>query len=196
MYKDISLGGGGVAWTRNPPNTAMVDGGFLRPLVMRFRFRPLVNCSGRLFTDLRRRLHPQGDRFHGGRTASHPVERHAALLQGKRSGGQQAAAQAVAAPVDGRPPDRHDHRRDRPCRRGWRQRLDQTLAAGRVARVQRRWRCVIPFRRLSARCQRGDGGVGGDGGLVRASPIIHNHSCAHNNPSITLNVVTVYYCLW
>lgn len=141
--------------------------------------RPLVNRSGRLFTDLRRRLHPQGDGLHGGRTASHPVERHAALVQGKRSGGQQAAAQAVAASVDGRPPDRHDHRRDRSCR----QRFDQKLAAGRVARVQRRWRCFIAFRRLSARYRwRGDGGVGGGGGggLVRASPIICDRRCAAN----------------
>lgn len=149
----------------------MADGGFLRP-PLTVSGRP-SNRSGLLFTDLRRRLRPQGDGLHGGRTAPHTVERDAALVQGKRSGGQQAAAQAVAASVDGRPPDRHDHRRDRPCRRG--RRFGQNLAAaGRVARVQGRRGRVIAFRRLSARRRRGDGGVGGRGGVVRASPIIHN----------------------
>lgn len=125
-------------------------------------------------SDLRWRIHPQRDGLHGRRAAPHPVERHAVHVQGKRAA-EQAAAQAVAAAVDGRLPDRDDSRRDRPSR-GQRQQPEQKLA-GRAARAQqrrRRRRCTAAIRRRLSACRRhrptASGARRGRGrGLVRAS---------------------------
>jgi len=66
-------------------------------------------CCG--ISDLRRRIHTQGNGLHGRGTASHAAERYAAHVQGRFfATGQKAASKTVATSLDDRYPRRDNLR--------------------------------------------------------------------------------------
>lgn len=125
-----------------------------------------------VISDLRRRLHPQGNGLHGRGTAPDAAEHHAALVQGRSAGCGQAAAEAVATAVDDRVPDAHDFRGGRGPRSAGQL---QPQLEGRPARVQQR-RVVVDGDGLAASARqdvhraRGRRGGGGGGLLAARSP--------------------------
>lgn len=65
-------------------------------------------CCG--ISDLRRRVHTQGNGLHGRGTTSHAAERYAAHVQGKWSTGEKAASKIMATSMDDRRPRRDNLR--------------------------------------------------------------------------------------
>jgi len=61
-----------------------------------------------VISDLRRRIHTQGNGLHGRGTTPHAAERDAAHVQGRWSTGEKAASKTLATAVD----DRHSGRDD------------------------------------------------------------------------------------
>jgi len=93
-----------------------------------------------LISDLRRRIHTEGNGLHGRGTTPHAAERNAAHVQG-RSATEQASAKTLATAVDDRRPGRNDIRPGRVSE------FQQELAGRASGLLQRRGSYVAQLAR-------------------------------------------------
>jgi hypothetical protein len=111
-----------------------------------------------LISDLRGRVHTQGNGLHGRGTTPHAAERNTAHVQGRWSVGEQAASKTLATAVDDRHPGRDD------LRPGCIPEFQQELAGRAAGLLQRRAFDVAQLARENR--GRGDGRA-----FLRASQI-------------------------